>query len=145
MDGVDISVLVQMNNVESVEILNTSGAVLLGSRGYGGAVVITTKKGKLSDKALKVSKNIDTFIPLGYQNPDEFYSPKYETKQEKENTKPDLRSTIYWKPDVIVAENGETELSFYTADAESAYYIVIEGVTFEGRLIYNVEQINKVE
>jgi hypothetical protein len=140
--GLSISELVDINDIERVDIVKSvAGLVILGSRGYGGAVVITTKKGE-SRKRTYDNKNVKTFIPLGYQTPAEFYSPKYGTKQQKEDQKPDLRTTIYWKPDVMVSEKGEAELSFYAADNSSVYYIVIEGVTDDGKLIYDISIID---
>lgn len=140
--GLSIFELIDINDVERVDIVKTiAGTALLGSRGAGGAVVITTKKGKSRNQSYD-NKNIKTFIPLGYQTPAEFYSPRYETKQQKEDQKPDLRTTIYWKPDVMVSERGEAELSFYAADNSSVYYIVIEGVTDDGKLIYDISSID---
>ena len=89
------------------------------------------------DKRMEKPKyNIAIVTPLGYQSPVEFYSPKYDTPEAKNNTIPDLRSTIYWNPDVIVNSKGEAEIDFYSADYSTTYSIVIEGVTPNGKLIY---------
>ena len=74
--------------------------------------------------------------PLGYQTPVEFYSPKYDTPEAFNNSIPDLRSTIYWQPNVLTDENGKTEVDFYSADSPTTYSILIEGVTPDGKLIY---------
>jgi hypothetical protein len=80
--------------------------------------------------------NVATITPLGYQLPVEFYSPKYAIQDEIDNPVPDLRSTIYWKPDVITDSAGKATLDFYTADSPSTYSVIIEGITEDGKLIY---------
>lgn len=52
-----------------------------------------------------------------------------------------MRSTIYWTPDLRLNEQGETALSFYTADRSSNYTVLIEGVTAEGIVCRYVKQI----
>jgi len=85
-------------------------------------------------------------MPLGYQLPIEFYSPKYETQESIDNPKPDLRTTIYWKPNVITDDRGNAKLDFYTADDPGTYSVIIEGVSEDGRLIhYRGESVIKVE
>jgi len=66
----------------------------------------------------------------------EFYSPRYDTPEAYANSMPDLRSTIYWKPDVIPDLDGRASVDFYTADTPTSYSVVIEGVCPDGRLIY---------
>lgn len=135
---------INIYDVERVDILKSvRAATLLGSRGAGGAIVITMKKGKDQNIVPPDPElNIKTTTLLGYQMPVEFYSPKYETEEEKNSTDPDLRTTIYWKPDVILSEKGEAKIEFYTADTASTYYMVIEGVTPDGKLIHEVSKIN---
>lgn len=132
---------ININDVERIDFVKSVGSVLLGSRGYFGAVVITTKKGSNRIARPENKLNVKTIIPLGYQLPAEFYSPKYETLEEKNKQEPDIRFTIYWKPDIILDGNGEAEFSFYTADTPSAYYLIMEGITSNGGLIHQVETI----
>jgi hypothetical protein len=47
-----------------------------------------------------------------------------------------LRSTIFWQPNVVGDENGKASLSFFTADISSIYSVIVEGVNEEGKLIY---------
>jgi hypothetical protein len=76
---------------------------------------------------------------LGYQLPVEFYSPIYDTQSAIDSSIPDLRSTIYWKPDIITSPDGKAFFDFYTADSSSTYSVVIEVVMSDGRLIYKRE------
>ena len=81
-------------------------------------------------------ENEKVILPLGYQNPVEFYSPKYDTPETLNNPSPDLRSTIYWKPDIIT-NNNNASVEFYIADSSTTYSVIIEGISNDGKLIYS--------
>lgn len=80
-------------------------------------------------------------VPLGYAEQAEFYSPRYPTSESRKVKDSDMRSTIYWVPDLELNEQGETAVSFYTADRPSDYTVLIEGVTTEGVVCRYVKQI----
>lgn len=102
-------------------------------------VAVTTKRGGEKYNARYLSTNMAVWTPLGYQKPVEMYAPRYD-KPSVITGKPDLRTTIYWKPDVTV-KDGKARFSFYTADSPSSYNVVIEGVTSEGKVFRKVEKI----
>ena len=131
---------VSINEVESIDIFKGANAAMFGLKGSGGVISITTKKGidiVRPDKAL----NYAVYTPLGYQKPIEFYAPRYETIEAKYLTIPDYRTTIFWKPDIVVAEAGEAAFDFYTSDFPTTYSVVIEGLTTDGSIIRQVERI----
>ena len=144
IQGISIDELVNILDVERIDIVNSSGAALLGSKGGNGAIVITIRTGESRIKSSDNTKlNIKTVMPLGYQKLAEFYSPKYETKEEKNSATPDLRTTIFWKPDVLI-DKGKAYFDFYTADSSSTYFMVIEGVSLDGKLIHQVSQLEVI-
>jgi len=116
---------------------------IFGARGANGAIVINTKHGFVEKNTL--NKNIQVFTPIGYQQQVEFYSPVYETEEQRKNTVSDLRSTIYWNPGVRTDSTGIARLSFYSADSPSQYGLVIEGVSSFGHLIYSSKEVIEVE
>jgi hypothetical protein len=125
---------ININDIGQLDVLKSSNAIMYGSGATNGAIVIHTKKGEgISDLP---AYNIQTLRPLGYQAPVEFYSPKYDTKEKLENQQPDLRTTIYWQPNVLTDEEGKAKLNFYTADDPATYSVIIEGVSVDGRLIH---------
>ena len=79
-------------------------------------------------------------MPLGFQQPVEFYAPRYELTSEKEKSTPDLRTTIHWQPRLKV-KNGKVDIEFYTADGLVDYSVVIEGVGKDGSLLRVEETI----
>jgi hypothetical protein len=137
----DIDNVVDPSNIQKIGVLKGTAASMLGGDGAGGAIVITTKNG-FSANVLK-SYNIKGTTPLGLQTPIEFYSPKYETKEQINNTQEDFRTTIYWNPNVVLPSSGEGMIDFYTSDAKANYSIIIEGVTTDGRIIQKMEKIKR--
>lgn len=100
-----------------------------------GAYFIAIKMRQGISMANYIPKNVGQIHLLGYQKPAAFYSPKYETMQQKENPMPDLRTTLYWNPKVQTDKQGNASVEFYTADSEASFSVVIEGITDDGRLI----------
>lgn len=93
----------------------------------------------LKDPSMFISKknfNVGNVTPQGYSWSPEFYSPIYDTPEAKRNAVPDLRSTIYWKPDVLLDEEGKAAVDFYSNDHQATYTVIVEGITPDGRLIY---------
>jgi len=131
---------VSVHDVESIDVFKGASAALFGSRGGNGVISITTRKGGASYPKER-SFNHVSLSPLGYQEPVEFYSPKYETPESKHLGNPDYRTTIYWKPDIYISSENEATFEFYTSDFPSTYSVVIEGVSSEGKLIRQVEKI----
>lgn len=82
-----------------------------------------------------------TFYPLGYQQPVEFYSPKYDTVIRKNNEIPDLRTTLYWSPRLVTDEQGNVAFSFYTSDQPGNYFLNIEGIAENGELVHVVKAL----
>ena len=123
-----------IDNISQVDVIRTpSKTAVYGSDGEYGVIEIYTKRGW---NPSKLKFNIVRIVPLGYSLPVEFYSPTYETKEAVENTTPDLRSTIYWKPDGATEPDEKTILDFYSADVSTSYSVIIEGITPDGKLIY---------
>lgn len=133
--------IIQMPNVARVDVFKAGDAAIFGSASANGVISIITKKGDFVPDA-KTEFNVKRTYPLGYQQPIEFYSPKYEHREEKESAEPDLRTTIYWNPTILTDESGKANINFYTADYNSSYTYIIEGITADGKIIYSKGKIN---
>ncbi|MDF9829425.1 TonB-dependent receptor plug domain-containing protein [Parabacteroides sp. PF5-6] len=129
--------MISVREVESIDITRDGGAAIFGMLGMGGAISITTRKGA-SDRE---KYNYSLYTPLGYQRPAEFYAPRYETKEARHLTNPDYRTTLYWKPDIILSEEGEAAFDFYASDFPTTYSVVLEGLTSDGRILRQVKKI----
>ncbi|NLX66801.1 MAG: hypothetical protein GXZ19_08565, partial [Bacteroidales bacterium] len=124
---------IDIADIDNMFVLKSNVGLMTYSPGTQGAVVITTKRGFVQ-KNVK-SMNIDRIKPLGYQPPVEFYTPAYETEQQRELSPVDLRTTIYWKPNVQFSERGEAVVEFYSADTPTTYQLVGEGVLSSGKMV----------
>jgi len=134
--AIDILNMLNINDIGQLDVLkNPVNLAIYGSRGGNGVIVVYTKRGERNSTPLP-SFNIKSLTPLGYQSPVEFYSPKYDTQESINNPKPDLRTTIYWKPNVLTDDEGNAKLDFYTADDPATYSVIIEGVSDDGELIH---------
>jgi len=134
VDGIimDFEVLATLppDIVESVEVLrNGSKTSLYGSDGSAPLLLINTKKGAYS---AVMSTNIVTYMPQGYYKAREFYSPDYNVLKNKPTE--DLRTTIYWNPNVATNKDGNATLEYFNADARGTYRVVIEGIDENGNL-----------
>ena len=87
-------------------------------------IYLTLKTGALDKKEYDVIREEIN----GYYEARMFYSPKQETP----NTKPDLRTTIHWEPNIATNEKGEATISYYNADPKTKIRIVVEGITENG-------------
>jgi len=95
------------------------------------AIFLTTKSGKGWYK-MNAPDRV-TFRPLPVMHPKVFYSPKYATTVDE--TVPDYRATIFWKPDVRTNEQGEAKITFYTSDvARGSYTVNLQGADLEGHV-----------
>lgn len=121
------------SDVATVEVLRTIGnTAIYGSRGSGGVLVITTKRGGETIYN-KYAPGIATYAPKGYYKAREFYSPKYDDPKTNAQMQ-DLRSTIYWSPGLLTDKDGNTSMSFFNADAKGSYRVTIEGIDADGNL-----------
>ncbi len=129
-----------VQDIESVEVLKgISTTAIYGSAGVGGVLVITTKRGAGTSSYNRYSPGVVTYAPKGFYVNREFYSPKYETDPDP---KPDLRTTVYWNPQMISDVNGKANVSFYNTDQPGTYRIVIEGIDGFGNLARKVYTYN---
>ncbi len=129
-------------DIESIDIFKGLSTTIFGMKGANGVISITTKKGEKYGNLKKNESNYIQYTPLGYQKPVEFYYPKYETLESKNLNIPDFRTTIFWKPDVVISDEKEATFEFYTSDFPTTYSVVIEGLTSDGRIIRQVEKIS---
>jgi len=129
--GVDI---ISPLDVESVEILKGPNASLYGVRGSNGVLVINTRQiGASISVSKEMSPGIFSITPKGFYKAREFYSPVYGAGQAA-NDSPDLRTTIFWKPDVTTDASGNASFNYFNADGAGTYRVEIEGIDSKGNL-----------
>lgn len=127
------------HEVEGIEIFlrDELGVVSRTYQNNGVVSIYTTKPAEAGPRMslaeierLLPKANVVDLNPLGYVRQYSFYVPKYDTPESKNVN--DLRSTIYWNPQVITDENGEITLNFYNGDGRGSYRIIVEGMDATG-------------
>jgi TonB-dependent SusC/RagA subfamily outer membrane receptor len=122
-------------DIESIEVLRTvSYTAIYGSRGSGGVLVITTKRGEPGSYSYqRYAPGIVTYSPAGYHTARQFYSPQYDDPKTNSQVA-DLRTTIFWKPNIITDKDGNASVEFFNADNKGTYRAVVEGIDSDGNL-----------
>lgn len=118
-------------NVQHLDVITNK--YLLGSLAFDGIVSFRTYRGDLggfqfSPKTLQLDYD-------ALQAQKEFFSPRYETQQQKENRIPDARHLLYWLPDLKVS-NQDQSLHFYSSDQPGIYQAVIQGISVNGNPVF---------
>ena len=120
------------NDVESIEVLKSgANTAIYGIWGAAGVLVINTKRGEVNKDYRTYAPGITSYNPQGFYTAREFYSPNYEDP--KTNMKvADLRTTVYWNPNVITNSTGKAEVEFFNADGTGNYKAIVEGIIANG-------------
>ncbi len=138
IDGItvtsDILTNINATDVENIEVLRSiMYTSIYGGKGSGGVLIITMKTGGANYGYKQYAPDIITFIPKGYSKVREFYSPQYDNPKTNAQIA-DLRSTIYWKPNIVTDKTGNATFEYFNADAKGTYRVVIEGIDADGNL-----------
>ena len=137
IDGVKMGSInvdaINVSDIETIEVLRSETAAIYGAFGAGGVLVITTRHGgdELYDD--ETPDGLLPILPKGYYKALEFYAPKYDHTENSFNRE-DLRSTIYWKPELITDKDGNASFDYYNADGTGSYRVVVEGIDANGNL-----------
>ncbi len=101
-----------------------------------GAVYIYTKKGSEVEPS---ANNMRSVYIKGYDLQKEFSSPDYSNKDLLKQ--PDLRTTLYWSPNIIMDKaNNKVKIEYYNNDVSKKLLLTIEGINALGKLIH-IEKI----
>lgn len=122
-----------VRDIETLVVLRGNDGVLY--RSVWGVILITTRRGGSEIEKQNRKSNGVIINPLGWQKPNKFYSPVYDTPEMYNASKPDYRTTIYWNPSIKTDDKGFATFEFYTSDYKNPYIIRIEGKTSDNRYI----------
>jgi len=134
LDGVvvpfDIIATLTPFEIDRIDVLKPGAtASIYGMRGENGVIsVITRMGGPFTDRPVYHSVNIKF---SGYSEPRIFYSPKHSSALESDY-KPDLRTTLFWEPNIKLKSNQNLNLKYFNADNSSAIKVTVEGITSTG-------------
>lgn len=143
---------VPITMIDRIDILNTQASISIfgadtenpeGQTKPADAVMsITTRRDGPKNSNVKVYYTAKARFS-GYNEPRIFYSPKHHSTLESDY-KPDLRTTLFWEPNIKLENNKDLFLNYFNADNSSIIKIIIEGITttgipVTGSIKYNVQ------
>lgn len=138
LDGMDMGTDFNLNDlnpqtIESIEVLTSLPKLAIyGANASNGLFIVTSKKGgALTYTPVKYAPGVTTFTPKGYYVARNFYSPKYDVEP---NDKPDLRTTVFWMPNLVTDDTGNITFDYFNTDQPGNYRMVIEGIDINGNI-----------
>ncbi|MCO5945868.1 TonB-dependent receptor [Mucilaginibacter flavidus] len=138
IDGtfVDVETFIDLrpDDIEGIEVIHGAhyGAIY-GTRMANGGLIITTKRAKKQNNYYRYAPGVVTYMPKGFYKAREFYSPQYDNPHTNQKMA-DLRSTIYWNPNIITDKDGKASFEYFNADGKGTYRVVVEGIDADGNL-----------
>jgi hypothetical protein len=103
----------------------------------GAIIAIYTRAGEGLHGALLRSKKaigLNSIPVFSFEK--EFYTPNHDSGVSTYSSKPELRSTIYWNPDVTTTKEGTSSVKYYHSDNEGDFVVIIQSITKDGRIGY---------
>ncbi|KAA0990660.1 TonB-dependent receptor plug domain-containing protein [Dyadobacter aurulentus] len=121
-----------VNDVESIDVLKGASAAIFGMGGGNGVISILTKRGNDNyDYSQEIVPGVLASKIAGFHIPKAFYSPAYPANA-AQNVAPDYRSTIFWAPMLKTDKNGKVRLQYYNSDAATTVDIRVEALSATG-------------
>ena len=99
---------------------------------YYGVASFETYEGKFN--AFDLDSSLVAVDYEGLQLQREFYSPLYNDSTRHERI-PDLRTTLYWLPQINNTGNGTYRLQFSTSDIKGKFFVNLQGISKKGEII----------
>ena len=136
IDGLDVGwegiSYLPVDWIERVDYLKAGSpaANMFGERGKDGVFSVITKTGVSADTYTHVYHSVN-FKFSGYNEPRIFYSPKHHTTLEADY-KPDLRTTLFWEPNIKLENEKEVVLKYFNGDNPAKIKVIVEGITSAG-------------
>lgn len=133
IDGVpvfDINKIIAFDPLKVKKLDIVSRKYFQGAVSYDGIASYSTYQGDLGGYQLDPSAIILEYAGLQLQR--QFYSPQYETTEDKKSRIPDFRNLLYWSPDIKTGKGGTEQVNFFSSDLPGNYAIVVQGITSTG-------------
>ncbi len=115
--------------VERIEVFNTR--YFIGDIILDGIINIVSYKGDLSlmDFDRSIFRQEYNLLLDSY----DLITPDYSSDALKMSRIPDYRNTLFWDPAIKTDNGGNASASFWTSDEPGEYYVIVEGITADGR------------
>ncbi|MGY3053938.1 hypothetical protein ACVWYG_002140 [Pedobacter sp. UYEF25] len=132
------------DNISSIEVFLKDPLGTVNRQNNVNGVIVINQKEKPKGERISKAQLLDmlpknyqlTFSPQGYDKARTFYVPRYDVPANLNRN--DLRTTVYWNPNVITDAAGTASFEFYNADGKGKYKVVVEGIDDNGNIARGV-------
>ncbi|MBD1432736.1 hypothetical protein H8B06_07870 [Sphingobacterium sp. DN00404] len=101
----------------------------------GHVIAIYTHAGKGVYGVRRPTGLIQASVPV-YSPVMEFYTPRYESEEETNSDRPDLRTLLHWEPNLSTDDEGKVTTDYYNGDNIGEVRIIIEAFNSDGYIGY---------
>ncbi|MEM6816889.1 MAG: Plug domain-containing protein [Bacteroidota bacterium] len=126
--------------VMMVDVLKGPDATIYGVRGANGVVALYGKRSLRETTSTKQYPGVTNLEIPGFYKTREFYAPDYSTPRPEHN-KLDYRTTLHWKPSILMDGNNKVSFKQFTGDIPGKYIIKVEGITDDGQPVFHMSSI----
>ena len=105
--------------------------VFNGAATFEGLINLATYKGDMTSFELNPKAVLLDYEGLQLQR--QFYSPVYNSNDERASRLPDFRNALYWNPDLTTGPDGKAGVSYFTSDIAGKYIGILQGMDNNGR------------
>lgn len=133
LDGIPIT---DMNKVIALDPLKVKRLDVVNEHYFlrplicDGILSFSTYKGDLG--GYEIDPHAVVLDHEGMQLKRDFFSPVYDSPEQINDHLPDLRSVLYWQPNITTDNTGKATVSFYTSDVTGSYIGILQGITADG-------------
>jgi hypothetical protein len=136
IDGVpttDINKVVAFDPLKVKRMDIVARKYFMGDQSFDGIVSLITYNGDLGGFELDQQTIVVDYQGLSLIR--QFEEVKYNKQVADKGRLPDLRSLLYWKPQLELKKGNETTISFYTSDLVGDFVVVLKGIDENGNLV----------
>ena len=137
----DIVNSIPVSTIDFIEVLTGPEEAIYGMQGAYGVILINTRS--RPRKSETNMTGLSSFYSRGFYTDRPFSMPDYKNEATKASKVPDIRTTIYWKGNIITNPDGKASVNFFTADMPATYLITITGISANGDKIYKTLTLSR--
>lgn len=131
---VSVEIIDAVNPDEVAMVKVYKGALAFPFGANAGAIAVYTKKGR------SVAINEKRFVSYekqGYAVAREFFHVDYLKAPNYNKDQADTRTTLLWKPDLVLDKSGKARLDFFNNDFAKRWKVVVQGIDTKGQLVFS--------
>lgn len=137
VDGVpifDMNKVIAMDPLKVRKLDLLARKFYLGSMAFNGIAAFSTYNGDLGNVTLDSSVVIMDYPGLQLER--QFSMPDYDSIEQKQDRKADLRNLLYWNPDIRLRSKQKESLTVFTSDVAGDFILVVRGLGQDGQPIF---------